>query len=130
MAGKPTRATINLVWNRDQSRCFICCRLLLYGNGGYSIHHRRPRGMGGSKDPVTNSPANLLLLCGSGTSGCHDRIERGRLEARSNGWLVPYYDDPRLVPALRWRRSLVWLTETGGLVALDSSAVRATREDT
>jgi hypothetical protein len=49
--------------------------------GFWSVHHRRPRGMGGSKDPQTNSPENLLLLCGSGTTGCHGYFESHRKEA-------------------------------------------------
>jgi hypothetical protein len=63
----------------------------------YSIHHRIARGMGGtSLDP--NKPSNLLLLCGSGTSGCHGWVEHHRDDARAAGYLVKRGDDTTQVP--------------------------------
>lgn len=53
-----------------------------------SVHHRTPRGMGGSKDPALQEPPNLLVICGSGTTGCHGYVESHRAEAYQNGWLV------------------------------------------
>lgn len=41
----------------------------------YSIQHRRARGAGGRRGNVLDTPANLILLCGSGTTGCHGLIE-------------------------------------------------------
>lgn len=56
---------------------------------GWSIHHRVPRGAGGAKHvPWINLPANLLLLCGSGTTGCHGWIEKHRAESIEKGWLM------------------------------------------
>lgn len=69
---------------------------------GMSVHHRRPRGMGGTKRPGINEAENLLALCGSGTTGCHGRIEANRAESYSRGLLLrtganahttPYLDD-------------------------------------
>lgn len=54
-----------------------------------SVHHRTPRGMGGTRDQNINAPSNLVLLCGSGTTGCHGWIESHREAARELGWLVP-----------------------------------------
>lgn len=62
----------------------------------FSRHHRRPRGMGGTSVEVT--PAGLLVLCGSGTTGCHGWIESHRAEARVHGWLLGPIDDPEEVP--------------------------------
>jgi hypothetical protein len=56
----------------------------------YEIHHRRPRGMGGSRDPKTNSPANLILLC----PDHHAWVESNRTEALEMGFLVPQGHDP------------------------------------
>ncbi len=56
-----------------------------------SLHHRRPRGMGGTKDPLANSPANALVLCGSGTTGCHGRFEYARALAMAKGVIVSRY---------------------------------------
>lgn len=64
----------------------------------YSVHHRQPRGMGGTDDPAVNSPVNLLLLCGTGVSGCHGVVESQRVLAKANGWLVPRPTDPASVP--------------------------------
>lgn len=55
---------------------------------GVSVHHRRPRMMGGSRNVVLHQPANLIALCGSGTSGCHGWVESNRLKAREFGYLI------------------------------------------
>lgn len=54
------------------------------------LHHRKPRGMGGSSDPHINDPVNLIPVCLS----CHQWIESHRDEAREKGWLVPFSKDP------------------------------------
>lgn len=94
------RATVD-----DVLACERCGRTI---TGDYSIHHRRPRGSGGSKDPATNSPANLLLLGGSGTTGCHGLTERYRSSALHFGWLVHQGHNPADVPVMyRNRRALL-----------------------
>ena len=50
-------------------RCARCGKDVTYIQS--SIQHRKARGMGGTNDPSINSPANLIVLCGSGTTGCH-----------------------------------------------------------
>lgn len=55
---------------------------------GFSKHHRLPRRMGGSRNPSLHKPANLIFLCGSGTSGCHGWVESHREEAREIGYLL------------------------------------------
>ena len=60
-----------------------------------SIHHRIPRGRGGE-----NTAENLLLLCGSGVTGCHGYIEAHRTEAYNHGYLVRTGYDPLDVPVL------------------------------
>lgn len=44
--------------------------------------------MGGTRRDDTNSPANLILLCGSGNAQCHGRIESYRAVAYLRGFLV------------------------------------------
>lgn len=44
--------------------------------------------MGGSKNLDLHRPANLIALCGSGTSGCHGWVESNRSEARTFGYLI------------------------------------------
>lgn len=67
---------------------------------GVSIHHRKPRGMGGTKKKETNDPTNLLLLCGSGTTGCHGWIESNREESYKRGLLVKQSEEPGEVPVV------------------------------
>ena len=89
---------------RDQVRlraggaCERCGQSLV--NRPASIHHRRPRGMGGSKNMDT--VANLVVLCGSGTTGCHGYIESHRSQAIADGWLVPRreFRSPEAVPVM------------------------------
>lgn len=68
--------------------------------GVHSFHHRQPRGAGGSSREGINSPANLLLVCGTGTTGCHGEIEANRTAAYAAGWLVKHPQDPAAVPVL------------------------------
>lgn len=78
-----------------------------------SIHHRRPRGMGGTDREDTHTLPNLMLLCGTGTIGCHGFIESHREIALARGILLPK-EGPGSVPA---QRPLV--TPGGRLVFLD-----------
>jgi hypothetical protein len=81
--------------------------------GQVSIHHRRPRGMGGTDRPDTHTLPNLMLLCGSGTIGCHGFIESHRQVALDRGYLLPK-EGPLSVPAAR-----PLVTPGGRLVFLD-----------
>jgi hypothetical protein len=57
-----------------------------------SIHHRKRRSQGG-----THTPENLLLLCGTGTTGCHGWVHANVTESLEAGWLVRGSADPALV---------------------------------
>ena len=86
----PDLRTRQAAIDRDQRRCVRC------GEPMAHIHHRRPRGMGGSRDPLTNRAANLVCLC----RGCHDWIECHRADAYRDGWLVHRWDDPASIPLI------------------------------
>lgn len=84
------------VAERSQGRCEACGL-----NRSDGVHHRQPRSAGG-----TWSPANLLALCGSGTTGCHGRVEAHRdpisgepADTYALGLHVRRGDDPRQAPA-------------------------------
>lgn len=78
-----------------------------------SIHHRRPRAMGGTHRLETNYSSNLLALCGSGTSGCHGYIESHRAESIELGFIVPQYEMPNNVPVKTFIHGWVLLTDDG-----------------
>lgn len=82
--------------------CEICSVSIANGLRGrdWSVHHRVPRGMGGTRDEAVNSAPSLLILCGSGVTGCHGRVESDRAEAYINGWLVSRYSDPAMTAVL------------------------------
>lgn len=65
---------------------------------GFSVHHRLPRGMGGSKNKNLHLPANLITLCGSGVDGCHGWVESNRDEARAKGFLLYRIDNASEIP--------------------------------
>lgn len=96
---------------RAQYRCELCGGSL---DQGMSVHHRKPRRMGGTKKSEINSPTNLLVLCGSGTTGCHGKVESNRLKAVEDGIILRDSDDPEttLVKDIRNRW---WKLEPSGL---------------
>lgn len=71
------------------------------------FHHRRPRGMGGTRRADTNTAAAGVLLCGT----CHRTVEAHRSQALDDGWLVRQSQNPLEVPVLY---------RTGRLSLLDS----------
>lgn len=77
------------LWNRSGGLCEKC------GVDPAEVaHHRRPRGMGGSRDAVTNTLANLLHV----SNLCHLQIESNRADSLEKGWLVLQGQDPRVIP--------------------------------
>ncbi len=100
-AVRATAATFELVVERDLGCCALCGEAVHGERGvGFSLHHRRPAGMGGDRRPETHGAGNLVLLSGSGTTGCHGWVESRRTEARNLGLLIP-----RLAarPPSQWR---------------------------
>lgn len=108
-----TRMTVYLRANGYCERCGVGL------NGkAVSIHHRRPRRMGGTSDPIINTVPNLLLVCGSGTTGCHGWIESNRTAAYQSGWLLHSGQDPESIPAQIYGKGFRLLTSQGAYKAL------------
>lgn len=114
-----TRDQLQLLLSRSNGHCERCGRFLmdpddveLLGRGDWwTVQHRRPAGMGGTKSPAFNLPENVVLLCGNGTMGCHGWVEINRAVARDvEGWLVWQSQDPKLVPVLLHGERKVLLT--------------------
>lgn len=85
------QAVRRLVYERDKGRCVVCLEAVTTG----SVHHRQGRG---GKDPHRLS--NCLLVCGTGTTGCHGRIHASPAWAYENGYMVRRLgvDTPETVP--------------------------------
>lgn len=92
MTGFP-KAVRELITRRANGACERCG----LSAPAYQIHHRRPRGMGGSTADDTNRPSNALFVCVS----CHQEIEANRDDALKYGWLVRQGQDPVGVKVLR-----------------------------
>lgn len=106
-----TRLTREIIYNRDKMRCFRC------GNPAAQIHHRRPRGMGGTRRRNTDLPSNGIVLCGvGGTDGCHGWVESNRSDAYTQGYLVRQGEEPATVPVLYWGQTYYLLDDNGGKV--------------
>lgn len=120
-----TKAVKALIAERDGWAC-ARCGMSVDPWPGYSYHHRRPRGMGGTSDPVSDSPANGVLLCGSGTTGCHGWVEQYRIQARYDGWLVQQGSDPADV-AVATHRGWVFLGHDGSATPKTDSLAATTR---
>jgi len=108
---------------RDMGACARCARHVAHLERGreWSIHHRRPRGAGGTSVAWVNEAANQIILCGSGTTGCHGWIESHRAEARMAGYLVPLNGVLKADEvAIRHRTlGLVYLNDEGGWVPVE-----------
>ena len=93
----PTPETVMALFKRDDGRCALD-GAPIRGNRGWdwSVQHRMARKGGGTIRAFINLPGNLVLLCGSGTVGCHFRVESNGLWARDNGFKVR---EGQLLPA-------------------------------
>lgn len=81
-----------------------CMRLAVPGIIGNSVANAR----GVEKHQVQN----LILLCGSGTTGCHGFVHMHPTIAYENGWCVKSFQDQLEVPVRTWH-GLVYLTTDG-----------------
>lgn len=95
---------------RDGNRCVRCGTPAARDED--SLHHRVPRGRGG-----VNTAENLIVLCGTGTTGCHGWVEKNRAAAYKLGYLVETGIDPLDVPVAvagrGWRHATAdgrWIT--------------------
>ena len=111
----PSPKVRSAVEGRDGNTCCLCGTPVARDDD--SIHHRIPRGRGGS-----NTPDNLLLLCGSGTTGCHGHVESHRAEAYERGYLVRTGHEPMNEPVLLHDRTWVYLTPGGKRIPAEAAS--------
>lgn len=90
----PDDETVQLVLRRDDWKCAGCGDPIVGRRGiEYSIHHRKRRSQG-----VDNGAANLVTLCGHGTSGCHGHAHSEIAAARLSGMLLRSTENPAEMP--------------------------------
>lgn len=92
------RRAYQAVTLRDQDTCQRCLRNC--GGGVTSRHHRKNRSQGGR-----TLPSNLVVLGGTGTTGCHGIITESPQLARAEGFTVPSWGDPAEFPVRRYVRT-------------------------
>jgi 5-methylcytosine-specific restriction protein A len=92
MADRVPTANRQLVMGRAFGCCERCLKATLCGH----VHHRRPKGAGGSKAPDRHDVSNLVYLC----TDCHRWAHGNPIDSKHFGFLVPRSsgDSPLDVP--------------------------------
>ena len=106
MAGMLMAERCALIDAREKQRC-ARCGVVIWSGG--SRHHRKFKSRRGG-DEVSNA----VLLCGSGTTGCHGWVHANPVSARMAGLALLATDNPLLMPV---RHAVygcdVWLDDAG-----------------
>lgn len=107
------------VWDRAQGHCEITGRYLgERGGDGYACHHRRPKGMGGSRADDTNTLSNLIAITHAIHNGDAHSVHLHPGWSRTLGYLLGQDQVPRLEPILLRGQALVLLTDDGRYLPL------------
>jgi hypothetical protein len=98
--------TRRLVLARDGEKCLRCL------GEATDVHHRRPKGMGGTGNSyIKYGLANLVSLCRE----CHQWVHNNPSEAYRLGFLVHSGFDPACIPIIL-KMLVVKLTPDGDIV--------------
>ena len=100
-----------LVDDRDMQRCARCGAVVWEGG---SRHHRKLRSRGGA-----DAAENLILTCGSGTTGCHGWMHGNPADATALGFIVPSWANPADWPILHSLYGWVLLLPDGTAIGVD-----------
>lgn len=103
-----------LVWDRAKGSCERCGTAIVVAQRDYSFHHRRRRTA--ARRPTSHLPSNLLLLCGSDSTGCCYWVDANRTWAGLSGYVLGEHADPSSVPVLVGGARWVLLTTAGRYV--------------
>lgn len=130
------RALRRAAYDRAGGLCEVSGLSLGDLDGGWDLHHRRNKGMGGTLRPDTDTLPNLLAVLSevhnsaginSGRGWPRDLSVHGsRAWSSPRGYLVPKHVDhpgrrPVLLHGVRW----VWLTDEGGYRPVPAALARS-----
>lgn len=109
LTGRALEERNDRIDKRDRQRC-AKCGVIIWSGG--SRHHRKFRSRRGG-DEVSNG----VLLCGSGTTGCHGWVHANPRSAAMVGLALGSEEDPRLVPVKHaaYGGTFVWLDDDGNV---------------
>jgi hypothetical protein len=120
-----TRAKVNMgtlrhaAYNRARGCCEISGRPLGHVDGGWELHHRRNKGMGGTSRDDTDTLPNVLALHPDVHNGGPDSVHGRRRWSEERGYLIPKdVDDPWLWPVWLLGREWVLLTASGAYASM------------
>lgn len=119
MPKSSTRTTLALsAWENtkilvDIRDARICARCRRGCSHDFSRQHRIAGGMGGRSER-TNQPSNIVTLCGSATTGCHQWVESHPDDARALGYRLDRGADPT-VERVWWQGVWVLLDDLGSV---------------
>lgn len=103
-------AVRQLVTERSGGVCEI--QVACTGSRASAVHHRRPRGFGGSNLAWVNQAGNALATC----EPCHRFVESNRTAATRKGLLVSLFTlHPSAYVVLKYRGRSVLLDDMGGV---------------
>lgn len=107
----PSQETRGMVLVRDNWQCVACGKPAGGAFTSWSIQHRIARGQGG-----TNDLSNLIVLCGSATTGCHGKCEARDREMQARGYWLESWQNPAAEPVMVAAQdggATVWLSDDG-----------------
>lgn len=107
MADQIPAANRRAVHDRAAGHCERCAMTTTVPH----LHHRRPKGLGGSSRADRHAVSNLVQLCPT----CHQQVHANPAMSAEDGWIVPRSSglEPAEVPIVNLLGSSAWLDDTG-----------------
>lgn len=109
MTARMPRETWLAVWDRDEGLCRRC------GHAGTEVHHRRPKGLGGTSVNPHTMP-RMVLLC----TPCHQWVHAHPALAYPTGLLIRQSepDSDEQIPITDLHGRTVFLTDDGSVIPI------------
>jgi hypothetical protein len=96
------------LWKRSGGFCEVSGRPLHFET--FDRHHRRPRGMGGTSQPMTDSLPNLIALDPEVHNGAPWSVHQKPSWSRPRGYLLPKsFSDEQMLEAPMLYHGKIWV---------------------